>query len=410
MNAADLAKQLGDVHTSLNIVWTLITGFMVMFMQAGFALVETGLTRAKNVAHTMGMNILVYAIAILGFWSIGFALQMGGVGSLSTFGQDPTLGHEAVVEIAGKSFGLFGLKGFFLSPEVFTPGVAALFLFQLVFMDTGATIPTGAGAERWKFTSFVLFSFAAATVIYPVFANWVWGGGWLSALGVNFGLGHGHVDFAGSSVVHMTGGVMAYVVASVLGPRQGKFAPDGTAKAIPGHSVAARRAGDVHPGVRLVRLQPGLDALGQRHANRHHRGQHDARFGRGRCVCVRVHEGQLRFTRRDHDLQRDARGARRDHRAVRVRHRAFGRPHRADRGGPRHPVGALRRAEAQGGRPGGGRVGAWRVRRVGHPGAGAPRRRAIRGGLERRSRAACGACSTEIRGSFLRAASGSSPT
>jgi ammonium transporter, Amt family len=237
MNAADLAKQLGDAHTSLNIVWTLITGFMVMFMQAGFALVETGLTRAKNVAHTMGMNILVYAIAILGFWSIGFALQMGGVGPLSTFGQDPTLGHEAVIEIAGKSFGLFGLKGFFLSPEVLTPGVAALFLFQLVFMDTGVTIPTGAGAERWRFTSFALFSFAAATIIYPVFANWVWGGGWLSALGVNFGLGHGHVDFAGSSVVHMTGGGMAYVVARTLGPRQGKFAPDGTAKAIPGHSA-----------------------------------------------------------------------------------------------------------------------------------------------------------------------------
>jgi Amt family ammonium transporter len=237
MNAADLAKQLGDAHTELNIVWTLITGFLVMFMQAGFALVETGLTRAKNVAHTMGMNICVYAIAVLGFWAIGFALQMGGVGPLSTFGQDPTLGHEAVVEIAGKSFGLFGMKGFFLSPDVFTPGVAALFLFQLVFMDTGATIPTGAGAERWKFTSFALFSFCAATVIYPIFANWVWGGGWLSALGANFGLGHGHVDFAGSSVVHMTGGGMAYVVARVLGPRQGKFAPDGTAKAIPGHSV-----------------------------------------------------------------------------------------------------------------------------------------------------------------------------
>ncbi len=237
MNAVDLAKQLDDVHTQLNIVWTLLTGFLVMFMQAGFALVETGLTRAKNVAHTMAMNFLVYAIGILGFWAIGFALQMGGVGPLATFGQDPTLGHEAVIQIAGKPFGLFGLKGFFLGPEVVTPGVAALFLFQLVFMDTAAIIPTGAGAERWKFTSFVLFSFVSSTLIYPIFANWVWGGGWLSALGVNFGLGHGHVDFAGSSVVHMTGGGMAYVLARQLGPRQGKYASDGTAKAIPGHSV-----------------------------------------------------------------------------------------------------------------------------------------------------------------------------
>ncbi len=237
MNAADLAKQLADSQTALNIVWTLLTGFLVMFMQAGFALVETGLTRAKNVAHTMAMNFLVYGIGILGFWSVGFALQMGGVGPLTTFGGDPTLGHEATIAIAGKTLGLFGLRGFFLSPDVVTPGVAALFLFQLVFMDTAATIPTGAGAERWKFTSFVLLSFVVSMLIYPIFGNWVWGGGWLSSLGVNFGLGHGHVDFAGSSVVHMTGGVIAFMVARELGPRQGKFAPDGTAKAIPGHSV-----------------------------------------------------------------------------------------------------------------------------------------------------------------------------
>jgi Amt family ammonium transporter len=237
MNATDLSKQLGDLHTELNIVWTLVTGFLVMFMQAGFALVETGLTRAKNVAHTMAMNFLVYAIGIIGFWSMGFALQMGGVGPLATFDQDPTLSHELIVEIGGKSFGLMGLRGFFLTPEVMTPGVATLFLFQLVFMDTAATIPTGAGAERWKFTSFVLFSFVSSAIIYPIFANWTWGGGWLSALGTNFGLGHGHVDFAGSSVVHMCGGVMAFVVANQLGPRRGKYGPDGSAKAVPGHSV-----------------------------------------------------------------------------------------------------------------------------------------------------------------------------
>ena len=120
------------------------------------------------------------------------------------------------------------MTGFMLQPlSLFTAGVATTFLFQMVFMDTTCTIPTGAAAERWKFVSFVIFSFVISTVIYPVYANWVWGGGWLSQLGVNFGLGHGHVDFAGSSVVHMTGGVMALVLAKMIGPRAGKYGADG---------------------------------------------------------------------------------------------------------------------------------------------------------------------------------------
>src|SRR5512144_2105940 len=137
----DLAKQIADTQTGLNIVWTLCAGFLVMFMQAGFSLVETGLTRAKNVAHTMGMNFLVYAIGILGFWAVGFALQMGGVGAMGTFGGDTTLAHEFALHIGGKTFGLFGTTGFFLPGSVFTSAVAALFLFQMVFMDTAATIP-----------------------------------------------------------------------------------------------------------------------------------------------------------------------------------------------------------------------------------------------------------------------------
>ena len=181
-----------------------------MFMQAGFALVETGLTRAKNAAHTMAMNIFVYAIGILGFWSLGFALQMGGVGALGTLGNDSTLSHEFVVHLAGREFGLFGMKGFFLSGTLFTAPVAAMFLFQMVFMDTAATIPTGAMAERWKFLSFVLFSIVVSTIIYPIY---------------------------GSSVVHMTGGVMAFVGAKVLGPRIGKYTKEGTPRPIPGHNI-----------------------------------------------------------------------------------------------------------------------------------------------------------------------------
>jgi Amt family ammonium transporter len=241
---AELTKELADTkqlvlagQTALNIVWTLVTGFLVMFMQAGFALVETGLTRAKNVAHTMGMNFLVYSIGVLGYWVMGFALQMGGVGPLSTFGNDPTLSREFVMSIGGHDFGLFGMHGFFLSPAVYTAPVAALFLFQMVFMDTAATIPTGAMAERWRFSSFVAFSFGLSAVMYPVFGNWVWGGGWLSQLGKNFGLGHGHVDFAGSSVVHMVGGVAAFTGAKILGPRIGKYGLDGKPRPIPGHNV-----------------------------------------------------------------------------------------------------------------------------------------------------------------------------
>jgi Amt family ammonium transporter len=234
---SELARQLASTQTAVNVVWTLIAGFLVMFMQAGFALVETGLTRARNVAHTMAMNFLVYAIGILGFWAVGFGLQMGGVGVLATLGGDGALNHEFTIHLGGKAFGLFGTRGFFLAGTTFTTGVAAMFLFQMVFMDTTATIPTGAMAERWKFLSFVLFSFVISTLIYPLYANWVWGGGWLASLGTNFHLGHGHVDFAGSSVVHLTGGVMAFVGAKVLGPRAGKYGRDGTVHAIPGHSL-----------------------------------------------------------------------------------------------------------------------------------------------------------------------------
>jgi ammonium transporter, Amt family len=232
-----LAAELESTKAALNLLWVLLAAFLVMFMQAGFALVETGLVRAKNVAHTMGMNFLVYSIGILGFWSVGFGLAMGGVGELGTLGGDATLSSQFVVSIGGKPFGLFGWEGFFLPPEAFTPAVAAIFLFQMVFMDTAITIPTGALAERWRFASFVLVSAVVSAFIYPIYAHWTWGGGFLAALGANFDLGHGHVDFAGSSVVHLTGGIISFVGAKMLGPRIGKFAPNGTPKPIPGHNI-----------------------------------------------------------------------------------------------------------------------------------------------------------------------------
>jgi Amt family ammonium transporter len=233
----EVADFAGHNRVSINLMWTLLTGFLVMFMQAGFALVETGFTRAKNVAHTMMMNFMIYAIGMTGYWIMGFALQMGGLGPISTMGGTGVLDSEFTISLFGKDFGLFGMKGFFLSGSSYDVAVFALFLFQMVFMDTAATIPTGAMAERWKFSSFVVFGFFLSMFTYPIFANWVWGGGWLSQLGKNFGLGHGHVDFAGSSVVHMVGGVTALAGAMVLGPRIGKYNKDGSANPIPGHNI-----------------------------------------------------------------------------------------------------------------------------------------------------------------------------
>jgi Amt family ammonium transporter len=234
----EIAEAVGHNKISINIMWTLITGFLVMFMQAGFAMVETGFCRAKNAAHTMLMNMMVYAIGMLGFWVMGFALMFGGIGQVANLGMVANLNHELTINLFGKDFGLMGYKGFFLAgPGVYDVAIFTLFLFQMVFMDTAATIPTGAMAERWKFSSFVIYGFFISMITYPIFGNWVWGGGWLSQLGAHLGLGHGAVDFAGSSVVHMTGGVTALAGALVLGPRIGKFKKDGTPNAIPGHHI-----------------------------------------------------------------------------------------------------------------------------------------------------------------------------
>ncbi len=233
--------QLQDLKLTkvgLNLLWAMVAGFLVMFMQAGFAFLETGLCRAKNCAHTMAMNFVIYGIGLIGFWACGFALQMGGVGALAYWDGPEVLNKLAKVTLFGHEFKLIGHTGFFLSGSANDVTVLAMFLFQMVFMDTAATIPTGAMAERWKFSSFFIYGFFMSMFLYPVYACWVWGGGWLSQLGVNFGLGNGHIDFAGSSVVHMTGGVTALAGAIVLGPRIGKFNKDGSPNAIPGHNLA----------------------------------------------------------------------------------------------------------------------------------------------------------------------------
>lgn len=190
----------------ITVMGTLICAFLVIFMQAGFAMMETGFTRAKNAGHTMAMTMMVFVFGVLGYWVCGYALQTGG-------------------------------KGFFLSGAASDASIMVLFLSQVVYLNIAATIPTGAMAERWTFKSFVVYGFFIAMFVYPLYAHWVWGGGWLAQLGGNLGLGHGVLDFAGSSVVHMVGGVAGLAGALVLGPRMGKYRTNGNPTAIPGHHI-----------------------------------------------------------------------------------------------------------------------------------------------------------------------------
>ncbi|MDI3316322.1 MAG: ammonium transporter [Bacillota bacterium] len=230
----EVAQATGHDTVGINFVWTLVTGFLVFFMQAGFALVETGFTRAKNAAHTIAMNLMVFLVGAIGYWLVGFAIQFGGVGHVAALGGTPPLSAEW----APGGWGLFGHHGFLLSSGgAYDVGVFALFLFQMVFMDTAVTIPTGAMAERVKFAAVVASSFFISMVLYPFFGNWVWGGGWLAQLGTRLGLGHGVVDFAGSGVVHAIGGAAGLAGALVLGPRIGRYGRDGKPRPMPGHDI-----------------------------------------------------------------------------------------------------------------------------------------------------------------------------
>jgi Amt family ammonium transporter len=238
LTLADVVNQAGQNRIAVNFVWTLITGFLVMFMQAGFAVVETGLTRAKNANHTMMMNFMVYGFGLFAFWVCGFAIQMGGGAPYSTLGGITGLNSEYAVHLFGKDWGLWGTHGFFLSHGgAYDVGAMVMFLFQMVFMDTALTIVTGTCAERWKYAAFAVSSVFMGAITYPIYANWAWGGGWLSQLGANFNLGHGYADFAGSGVVHAVGGITALALGMQIGPRIGKYTRSGKANAIPGHDL-----------------------------------------------------------------------------------------------------------------------------------------------------------------------------
>jgi Amt family ammonium transporter len=235
----DAANQVGQNKIAINFVWTLITGFLVMFMQAGFAMVESGLCRVKNANHTYMMNFMVYACGLFSYWLIGFAIQQGGSAGNGNLGGLQSLSVEHTTSLFGKTWGIFGGTGFFLSGHTYDVGVMVLFLFEMVFMDTALTIVTGACAERWKFLAFCVSSSLMGALTYPIYANWAWGGGWLSQLGANNQLGKGYCDFAGSGVVHAVGGITALAVTMIIGPRIGKFNRDGSSNPIIGHDISA---------------------------------------------------------------------------------------------------------------------------------------------------------------------------
>ena len=220
-----LADDLGDLQASVDVVWLLVSAFLVFFMQAGFAMVETGLTRAKNAGNIIMKNLMDFAVGSIMFFCIGYGIM---------FGQDVG--------------GLFGGSAFFLSGadavpvEGFVGNTPAFVLFQTVFAATAATIVSGAMAERTKFSSYVIYSAFISLIIYPVVGHWAWGslagissGGWLEGLGF--------VDFAGSTVVHSVGGWAALIGAALLGPRIGKFSKGGKPHAIPGHSITLAALG-----------------------------------------------------------------------------------------------------------------------------------------------------------------------
>jgi Amt family ammonium transporter len=200
------------VQANLDNIFILVAAILVIFMQAGFALVEAGLTRAKSVSNIMMKNMMDFAVGVLAFAAVGFAFAFG----------------------SGSSF--IGTSGWFIGSDIAenyldgsTISIATFFIFQVAFAATAATIVSGAMAERTKFVSYMIYSFLISAIVYPIVVHWTWGGGWLAE--------QGYHDFAGSGIVHMTGGVAALVGAAMLGPRIGKYGPDGKPRAIPGHSI-----------------------------------------------------------------------------------------------------------------------------------------------------------------------------
>ncbi|MGE5193097.1 MAG: ammonium transporter [Deltaproteobacteria bacterium] len=238
---AELSANYGNLKVTADTLWVLITAMLVFFMNLGFACVESGMCRAKNCVNILSKNFIVFAVTSVAFWFLGWGLMFGdGEGTIGKW-----VGEKGLLMVGGadnspalwnadtalnKYNGVYSAIGWTGVP------LWAKFFFQLVFAGTAATIVSGAVAERIKYHSFIVFSVFMAIVIYPVVGHWIWGGGWLAA-DQNF------LDFAGSTQVHSIGGWAALIGIILLGPRIGKYAPDGKVNAIPGHNMTAATIG-----------------------------------------------------------------------------------------------------------------------------------------------------------------------
>ena len=201
---------------AVDFVWVLLCGFLVMFMQAGFACVEAGFCRSKNVTNLIAKNMMDFVVGSLAYWAVGYGLMLGA-----------------------DRMGLVGTSGFFLSGDGYDVNTYLGFFWQMVFAATAVTIVSGAVAERLKFQAYLAYAAVICLFVYPIFGHWAWGGGWLSSLPY----GIGFADFAGSGVVHAVGGLVGLAGAMVLGPRFGKYGKDGRPKVIPGHSITLAALG-----------------------------------------------------------------------------------------------------------------------------------------------------------------------
>ncbi len=230
---------VSSVTTQIDTIWLLMAAFLVFFMQAGFAMVESGFSRSKNAANLLMKNLMDFAMGTLLFFAMGYGLMYGT-----------------------SKFGIIGTDNFFLSKLGYGADSGynwAGFLFQLVFAGTAATIVSGAVAERLKFNAYLIYSVVVVGLIYPISGHWLWGGGWLAGLGF--------IDFAGSTIVHTVGGFAALAAAIVLGPRIGRFNKDGSANVIPGHGLTLAALGvfilwfgwfGFNPGSTLSGMNPGI--------------------------------------------------------------------------------------------------------------------------------------------------------
>ena len=233
---ADPTTLLGQ---QVNLLWIVIGAVLVIFMQAGFALVETGFCRAKHAAHVVSTNFAIFGLGFVAYFLVGYAFMFGGFAYVLPgfdFGLDVAAGGADAHLLGSGDWTFLWKGGFAMGGANITPALLGFFLYMVAFMDTVATIPTGAMAERWKWKAFVGWGLFCGGIYYPLFGAWTWGGGWLNRLWHSMDWGVGYADFAGSGVVHGMGGAAALAGAMVLGPRIGKF-KNGRAVAMPGHHI-----------------------------------------------------------------------------------------------------------------------------------------------------------------------------